>query len=72
MEAGNKHYRRTVNIKDAARELGLSIPTAYQLAHRDELPVPTIRAGRRLFVSREALDELFRSSKEKASAEIAA
>jgi predicted DNA-binding transcriptional regulator AlpA len=50
--------RKTVNIPDAAKVLGISRAAAYQLARRDELPVPVVRLGRRLVVSRLALDEL--------------
>jgi excisionase family DNA binding protein len=56
--------RRTVNIKDVAKELGVSIPTAYRLAHRDELPVPVIRVGQRMVVSRDALEAVLRQSKQ--------
>jgi excisionase family DNA binding protein len=54
----NPSQRLTMNIEDLARAIGISRPTAYDLARRDELPVPVIRVGRRLVVSRSAVDEL--------------
>ncbi len=50
--------RRTLTIPEVAAALGLARSTAYELAAADRLPVPTIRAGRRLLVSRAALDRL--------------
>lgn len=50
--------RRTVNIRQFAKEFGISAPVAYQLAHEDRLPVPVIKLGRRMVISRSALDEL--------------
>lgn len=50
--------RQTLNIEQAAKVLGISRPVAYRLASEDRLPIPVIRAGRRLLVSRRALDEL--------------
>ncbi len=48
--------RLTLNIEDVAKLLGINRSTAYELARRDELPVPVIRLGRRMVVSRHALD----------------
>ena len=50
--------RRTLTIPEVAAALGLARSTAYELAAADRLPVPTIRAGRRLLVSRSALERL--------------
>ena len=50
--------RRTLTIPEVAAVLGLARSTAYELAATDRLPVPTIRAGRRLLVSRAALERL--------------
>ena len=50
--------RRTVNIETVAKELGIGRGLAYELARRDALPVPVISLGRRLVVSREALDRV--------------
>jgi len=50
--------RQTVDIERFARLLGINRSTAYDLARRDQLPVPVIRLGRRMVVSRRALDHL--------------
>ena len=50
--------RRTLTIPEVAAALGLARSTAYELAATDRLPVPTIRAGRRLLVSRVALERV--------------
>ena len=47
--------RLTLNIEDVARLLGINRSTAYDLARRDALPVPVIRLGRRMVVSRRAV-----------------
>jgi excisionase family DNA binding protein len=49
---------RTLNIEQAGAMLGISRPTAYKLARANQFPVPVIRVGKRLVVSREAVDEL--------------
>ncbi len=56
--------RQTVNIEDVGRALGISRHTAYTLARRDQLPLPVIRVGRRLVVSRSALDDLLSRRKD--------
>lgn len=48
--------RATLTLEEVARRLGVSRSTAYDLAKRDALPVPVIRLGRRIVVSRAALD----------------
>jgi predicted DNA-binding transcriptional regulator AlpA len=50
--------RRTVNLETTFQELGISRRVGYELARRNQLPVPVIRIGRRMVVSREALDAL--------------
>jgi predicted DNA-binding transcriptional regulator AlpA len=50
--------RLTLNIEDVARLLGINRSTAYELARRDALPVPVIRLGRRMVVSRRAMEAL--------------
>lgn len=44
-----------VDIVTAGRAFGISKSHAYELAQRNEFPVPVIRAGKRLIVSRGAL-----------------
>jgi len=48
--------RATATIEEVAATFGIARSTAYDLARRDALPVPVIRLGRRLMVSRSALD----------------
>jgi excisionase family DNA binding protein len=55
---------KTMKISDLAKILGISRPVAYELARRDELPVPVIRLGRRMVVSQQAVDELLGKSKD--------
>lgn len=50
--------RRTLTIPEVAAALGPARSTAYELAAADRLPVPTIRAGRRLLVSCAALERV--------------
>jgi predicted DNA-binding transcriptional regulator AlpA len=52
------HEPATVTIPEFARRFGIARSTAYALAQRDALPVPTIRLGRRMVVSRELMDRL--------------
>ena len=46
----------TMTIDEVAKGLGIHRMTAYELARQQALPVPVIRAGRRLFVSRKAYE----------------
>ena len=43
--------RATLTIGEVATLLGLARSTAYDLAKTNRLPVPVIRAGKRVFVS---------------------
>jgi hypothetical protein len=44
-----------IDLRTAARILGLSANTAYALAQRDAFPVPVLRAGRQYRVSVQAI-----------------
>lgn len=55
--------RQTVNIETAGKMLGISRAVAYELARRDDLPVPVIRLGRRIVVSRRALEDVLSARK---------
>ena len=55
--------RQTVTVEEAARILGISRSTAYLAVHRGELPV--LRVGRRLLVSRIALERMLIQSGER-------
>lgn len=56
--------RQTVNMPDAFRMLGISRPVGYELARRDELPVPVIRLGNRMVVSKRALEAVLNATKD--------
>jgi excisionase family DNA binding protein len=45
-------------IKEVAKVLGISLGLAYDLARQDKLPVPVIRLGRRMVLSRRAVEAL--------------
>ena len=51
--------RRTVNVVDAARILGLSASAAYRAARRGDLP-GVFRIGSRYLVGRDALERVLR------------
>ncbi len=48
----------TMTITELAKALGISRGLAYELARRDELPINVIRLGKRLLVSRRAVEVL--------------
>ena len=50
--------RETLTVEETARRLGIGRSAAYKLAARNELPVPTLRIGKRLLIPRAALDRL--------------
>ena len=54
----NRADALTLTIDEAAARLGISRTLAYELAAGDKLPVPTFRLGRRLVVSRVALERV--------------
>lgn len=51
-------------LYDLARLWDVSYTTVWELARRDELPVPVIRVGRRYLVSRAAYNELMTAQHE--------
>lgn len=57
--------RQTVNLEAAGRMLGISRATMYERARRDELPVPVIRIGTRMVISKRALDAVLGAQKTK-------
>lgn len=54
----------TMTIPEVARTLGISRGLAYELAKRDELPVPIIKLGRRMVLSRKAVEALLENGKQ--------
>lgn len=51
-----------MGIKELAARLGVGRSLAYALARRDQLPVPVIRVGTRVVVSRYAVEKLLGES----------
>jgi excisionase family DNA binding protein len=58
MERTTTIEKATLTIEEMAVRLGIARSTAFALAKRDALPVPVIRLGRRLVVSRELLERV--------------
>jgi excisionase family DNA binding protein len=54
----------TLTLGELARRMGISITVAYELARRDDLPVPVIRVGRRYLFSRHAYEALLSAQHE--------
>ena len=50
--------RGTATIPEFAVRYGIAKSTAYALAQRDALPIPVIRLGRRLVVSRARMEQV--------------
>jgi excisionase family DNA binding protein len=48
--------RKTCTVKEAAKMLGISQPSAYEAAARGE--IPTVRIGKRILVPLVALDRM--------------
>lgn len=47
-----------MTLKELQSRMGISPTTAYELARKNELPVPTIRIGRQFRFSRRAYERL--------------
>ena len=56
--------RLIVTITEAAKIWGISRNLCYDLARRNELPVPVIKLGRRMVLSRKAVEALLEAGKE--------
>lgn len=55
--AGSKPSQ-TMSLEEFFQTLGYNRTSGYKLAREDRLPVPVIRVGRRLLVSRRAVEAL--------------
>lgn len=53
----------TMTIPEAAKALGISRGLAYDLARQDKLPVRVIKLGKRMLVSRIALERILNEVK---------
>ncbi len=51
-------HSETFTLQELARRMGISLTVAYELARRDDLPVPIIRVGRRYLFSERAYEAL--------------
>jgi excisionase family DNA binding protein len=58
MERTNTMEKATLTIEEVAVRLGIARSTAFALAKRDALPVPVIRLGRRVVVSRDLIERV--------------
>jgi excisionase family DNA binding protein len=54
----NDADRSTLTVEEAAARLGISRTLAYELARTGRLPVPVLRLGRRVLISRHALERV--------------
>ena len=57
----NHTNRATMTVEEAAERLGISRTLAYELANSGRLPVPILRLGRRIVVSRWALERVLQA-----------
>jgi excisionase family DNA binding protein len=62
--ATSETERRTMNVDEAAKALGISRASAYELARRGELP-GAIRLGGRVVVSKAALERVVNGESER-------
>ncbi len=53
-----------MSIPEFARVMGISRGLAYDLARRDSLPTPIIKCGRRMLISRKAVEALLEAGKQ--------
>ena len=67
MDMNKKRERLTVTVEECAALLGISRASAYQGIERNE--IPHIRIGRRIIISRIALDKLLHGSIRRANEE---
>jgi excisionase family DNA binding protein len=56
MERKESQVAKTLTIEAAAKELGISRSSAYEAAHRGE--IPAVMIGRRILVLRRGLDDM--------------
>ena len=61
MAKGENQLSLVMTIPEFCLAMKISRTFGYQLAREDKLPVPVIHIGRRLLVSRKAVDQLLES-----------
>jgi len=59
---------RTITVEAAAKELGISRSSAYEAAHRGEIPAIVI--GRRVLVLRRGLDDILEGTRAVPSSQV--
>lgn len=57
-----KQERLTYSVAEAAKQLGISSKTCYELTHRADFPA--LKIGNRILVSREGLQEWVRNQQQ--------
>ena len=57
-----------ITRKDAAEQIGVSLPTLDELLRREVHPIPSVRIGRRVFVMSDDLRQWAAEEKERAAA----
>lgn len=62
MQSEERAQRRSMTIPEAAAWIGISRSLAYEQAARNAFPVPVVRIGRRMLVSRAAIEAAFPDS----------
>jgi hypothetical protein len=55
--------RATATLPEFAARYGIARSTAYELAKRNQLPIPVIRLGRRMVVSRALMERVLSSER---------
>ena len=58
LEAELETERLTLNLPELAKKLGISRGSCYSLAQQGKLPVPIIKLGRRMVVSKKSVEEI--------------
>lgn len=53
-----------MTLKELQERMGISPATAYELARKNQLPIPTIRVGRQFRFSRKAYEQLLATQHE--------
>lgn len=61
MTVGREDERKTISVDEAAKRLGIGRNSAYEAAHRGELPV--VKIGKRLLVPTAAFERLLAGEK---------
>ena len=58
MSEKKTYPNETLTIDEFSQRTGINLSAAYELARQNKLPVPVIRIGRLMRISRRAFDEI--------------